>query len=63
MASLNIFVSFEFEKGNNRKNGFLAQASKHAWHRVRNCSLGKAYDGEAWKERRERLYVIHALLH
>ncbi len=51
MASLNIFVSVEFEKGNNRKNGFLTQASKHTRHCVRNCSLDKAYDGEAWKER------------
>ena len=51
MASLNIFVSFEFEKDNNLKNGFITQASKHTRHRVRNCSLDKAYDGEAWKER------------
>ena len=50
MARLNIFASFEFDKDNNLKNSFYAQASKHTRHRVRNCSLNKAYDDEAWKE-------------
>ena len=51
MASLNIFVSFEFDKDNNLKNSFFAQARKHTRHRVRNCSLDKAYDDQVWKEK------------
>ena len=51
MANLNIFVSFEFDKDNNLKNSFLAQARQHSRHRVRNCSLDQAHDVRAWKKK------------
>lgn len=51
MTILRIFVSFEFEKDNNLKNSFLVQAKKQTPHRVTNCSLDKAYQGQAWKSR------------
>ena len=49
MASLNIFVSFEFDKDNNLKNSFFRQAQEQTHHRVRNCSLDKAYNTQIWK--------------
>lgn len=51
MARISIFVSFEFEKDNNLKNSFYSQASNHTRHRVRNCSLDKAYEDQAWKNK------------
>ena len=51
MTSLSIFVSFEFDKDNSLKNSFCAQASNQTHHRVRNCSLHKAYDDQAWKKK------------
>ena len=38
LPTLNIFVSFEFDKDNNLKNNFLRQAKENTQHRVRNCS-------------------------
>lgn len=51
MANLSVFVSFEFDKDNNLKNSFYKQATEHTQHSVRNCSLDKAYDDEAWKDK------------
>ena len=51
MARISIFVSFEFDKDNNLKNSFYSQASEHTHHRVRNCSLDKAYEGQVWKKK------------
>lgn len=51
MSTLNIFVSFEFDKDNDLKNAFYGQARENTQHRVRNCSLNEAYPDETWKHR------------
>ena len=51
MSTLNIFVSFEFDKDNELKNNFFEQAKTLTQHRVRNCSLNEAYPDETWKRR------------
>ena len=51
MATLNIFVSFEFDKDNDLKNNFFAQAERHTQHRVRNCSLNEAYPDADWRQK------------
>lgn len=56
MTTLNIFVSFEFNKENELKNNFYSQAEEHCPHRIRNCSLNEAYPDERWKrEAREAI--------
>ena len=49
MPTLNIFVSFEFDKDNDLKNNFYGQAKKHTHHRIRDCSLIEAYPDERWE--------------
>ncbi len=49
MATLDVFVSFEFDKDNDLKNKFYEQAKKHTHHRVRNCSLNETRLDENWK--------------
>ena len=49
MASINIFVSFEFDKDKDLKNHFYTQAKKESHHRIRNCSLRESYPDEYWK--------------
>ena len=51
MPSLNIFVSFEFDKDNELKNSFYEQAKKEINHRIRNSSLNEAYPDEKWKKK------------
>ena len=51
MASLNIFVSFEFDKDIKLKKDFYGQAKKQTHLRVRNCSLNEAYAEEVWKSK------------
>ena len=51
MASLRIFVSFEFEKDNSLKSSFYEPAKEHAQYRALNCSLNKEYPDEAWKKK------------
>ena len=51
MATLNIFVSFEFDKDDDLKNNFYEQARKQSHLRVRNCSLNEAYAEERWKKK------------
>ena len=51
MATLGIFVSFEFDKDNELKNNFYEQARKHTQHCVRNSSLNEAYLDEIWKSK------------
>ena len=51
MATLNIFVSFEFDKDVNLKNGFYGQAKRLTNHRIKNCSLNEAYPNEVWKNK------------
>ena len=51
MVSLNIFVSFEFDKDNDLKNNYYEQAKKQTRHRVCNCSLNEAYPDQGWKNK------------
>lgn len=51
MATLNIFVSFEFDKDNNLKNNFFHRAKELTPHRVRNCSLNEAYPDREWQSK------------
>ena len=49
MSTLNIFVSFEYNKENELKNQFYRQAEEYCRHRIRNCSLNEEYPDERWK--------------
>ena len=51
MSTLNIFVSFEFNKENELKDNFYRQAEVHCPHQIRNCSLNEAYPDERWKRK------------
>ncbi len=51
LLTLNIFVSFGFDKDKDLKNNFYEQARKYTPHRVRNCSLNEEYPDNAWKSR------------
>ena len=51
MATLNIFVSFEFDKDDELKCNFYKQAREHTNHRIKNCSLNEAYPDEVWKNK------------
>lgn len=51
MPTINIFVSFEFDKDNKLKNDFYSQATKLTQHRIRNSSLKEAYPDDAWKNK------------
>ncbi len=51
MATLNIFVSFEFNKENELKNQFYSQAEEHCTHHIRNCSLNESYPDDRWKRK------------
>ena len=58
MATLNIFVSFEFDKDKDLKNNFYEQAREHTPHRICNCSLHESYPDDEWKRRaREAIEV------
>lgn len=49
MPTLNIFVSFEFDKDKSLQNSFYGQAKERTNHRIRDCSLHESYPDEAWK--------------
>lgn len=49
MATLNIFVSFEFGKDHDLQNSFYQQAKEETSHRIRDSSLHETYQDEAWK--------------
>ena len=51
MATLNVFVSFEFDKDDDLKNNFYKQAKKETNHRIKNFSLNEAYPDETWKNK------------
>ena len=46
--TLRIFLSFEFDKDNELKNQFYAQAKEHTVHCIHNCSLREAYPTQKW---------------
>ena len=63
MATLNIFVSFEFDKDRNLRDSFYEQAKLQTQHRVRNCSLREAYPEEEWKrEARDAIQVCDVVI-
>ena len=49
MATLNIFVSFEFDKDNDLKNSFYRQADELTSHQISDCSLDESYPNDEWK--------------
>ncbi len=51
MPTLNIFVSFEFDKDNDLKNNFYQQAKQYTQHRIRNCSLNEPSPDDTWKNK------------
>ena len=51
MATLNIFVSFEFDKDKDLQNNFYEQAKQKTNHRIRDRSLHESYPDEAWKRK------------
>ena len=51
MPTLDIFVSFEFDKDSDLRNNFYRQAEEETEHRIRDCSLHESYPDEAWKNR------------
>ena len=55
MATLNIYVSFEYGKDNDLKNNFFRQAETKTTHRVENCSLNESYRDDEWKGKARNL--------
>ena len=51
IPTLNIFVSFEFDKDQDLKNNFYRQADRETNHRIRNCSLNESYPDQLWKNK------------
>ena len=51
MATLDIFVSFEFDKDNQLRNSFYGDAKQHTNHKIRNCSLRESYPNDKWKKK------------
>ncbi len=51
MPTLNIFVSFEFDKDRDLQNNFYQQAKEETNHRIRDCSLHESYPDEFWKNK------------
>ena len=51
MATMDIFVSFEFDKDRDLRDSFYEQAKQQTQHRVRNCSLREAYPTQEWKQK------------
>lgn len=49
MATLNIFVSFEFDKDEHLRGSFYKQAESRTRHTLRNRSLSEAYQTRHWK--------------
>ena len=63
MATLNIFVSFEFDKDYELKNNFYEQAKELTQHRIRNCSLHESYPDDKWKRKaREAIEVCNVVV-
>ena len=51
MATLNIFVSFEYDKDNDLKNSFLKQAKSNANYKIVSCSLDEKYEDVEWEKK------------
>lgn len=63
MATLEIFLSFEFDTDGELRDRFYDQAKRHTGHRIKNCSLREAYPTEEWKtEAREAIRECDAVI-
>ena len=63
MTTLNIFLSFEFNKENELKNQFYRQAKELCTHRILNGSLNEEYPDERWKAKaREAIRVCDVVI-
>ena len=51
MATLNIFVSFEFCKDKKLRGDFYGQAKNHTNHKIINCSLDEKYEDKKWENK------------
>ncbi len=51
MPTLNIFVSFEFDRDKDLQNNFYRQAREETQHRIRDCSLHESYPDDKWKRK------------
>ena len=51
MPTINIFVSFGFDKDKELQNQFYEQAKNNTQHRIKNCSLREAYPTREWEEK------------
>lgn len=51
MATLNVFVSFTFDKDKDLQNNFYRQAEENTNHRIGDCSLHESYPDETWKNK------------
>ena len=51
MATLNIFVSFEFDKDKDLQGNFYTQVEHETNHRIRDRSLHESYPDKAWKNK------------
>ena len=51
MATVNIFVSFEFDKDQELQNNFYQQAETLSPHRIVDCSLHQTYPTREWKSK------------
>ncbi len=49
IATLKIFVSFEYDKDNELKNNFIRQAKEHTQYKIENHSLNEVYHDKYWK--------------
>ncbi len=51
MATLDIFVSFEFDKDDKLRKDLFGQAKGRTNHKIRNCSLRESYPDDEWVEK------------
>ena len=51
LATLRVFVSFEFDKDQKLKNDFIGQAKNNTQHRIVNSSLNEAYPTVEWRRK------------
>ena len=51
MATINVFVSFEFDKDNDLKNNFYQQAKTESRHTLRNFSINEPYREDNWQQK------------
>lgn len=51
MATVKIFVSFEFDKDQDLQNNFYQQAKTLSPHRIVDCSLHQTYPTREWKNK------------